>query len=320
MQEEIYEKLRNDPRIYLSSFCKIKDKKGSLVPFVVNELQNDLYKQIDENKRIMICKARQMGCSVGMAGYLYHKTITGQGINTVIISYKKEEASALLEIIKLLWESTPEKFRPEVKYNTRYEMSFPRLHSKITVLPSKVTSGRGRTINNLLITELAFWDSAEKVFAGLSQCVPNDGRIIIETTPNGIGNLYYRMWVDPDNGFKKLKYSWDWTYTAEEMEQRRKELGERMWQQEYGLEFLTSGRSVFDAEIVNGHRKNVLNSGYLVVDKMKIYKPPVPGHKYVLSCDPSGGITGGDYTSIIVMDRNDSEEVVFSRSLSSPEN
>ena len=66
-----------DPKFYLEKFTKIQGKKhGSLIPFILNEAQKDLFNSVRINSRVIILKARQIGFSTAMVGYYYHKTIT----------------------------------------------------------------------------------------------------------------------------------------------------------------------------------------------------------------------------------------------------
>ena len=51
-------------------------------------------------------------------------------------------------------------------------------------------------------SELAFWKNAEDHFAGIGQTVPNerDTEIIVESTANGVGNLFHGLWQDAERG------------------------------------------------------------------------------------------------------------------------
>ena len=142
-----------DPKFYLESFCKIKSKDRKFIPFKLKEAQKDLFNALREYQRVIILKARQLGFSTAVCGFFYHDTIMNPGTTTVIIGYNREMTTELLEKIKLFHKTTPEEFRPEVHFNSKYEISFPKPDgedSKILVLPSNETVGRGYTINNLL--------------------------------------------------------------------------------------------------------------------------------------------------------------------------
>ena len=304
---------------------------------MLNEAQKDLYNALifEHAQRLIILKARQLGFSTAICGFFYHDTIMNPGTVSVVIGYNREMTAELLEKVKLFYKTTPAELRPTIQYDSRYEMSFPRINSKIIVLPSTETVGRGYTINNLLCTELAMWDKAEEKMSTLEASVPINGRIIVESTPNGIGNLYHEMWVS-DNDYIKKEYGWWWGYSETEIETiRRRTNNPQKFAQEYGLEFLTSGRLVFDHDAILGQRKNILKLGDKVSwkdgdnvevfgqvhikDELRIYKPPLKGHIYVMGVDNSEGVEGGDYTGVTVYDRNSGEEIAFFRGLVAPD-
>ena len=321
-----------DPKFYIESFCKIKGKTPGLAPFILNEAQKDLFNALNENSRVIILKARQIGFSTAITGYLYHKTITTPGTNTALIGYNSDLTAELLDKVKTFYRTTPESIRPQIQYNSKYEISFPAIDSKILVLPSSENVGRGYTLHNVLLTELAFWDKAEEKMLAIENAVPADGKIIIESTPNGMGNQYHRMWMG-DNGYAKQKYGWWWGYTEEEIEVIRKRINNPMrFAQEYGLEFLSSGRPVFDSMLIKKLRKNIYQVGQKVKDeegvetevKMEedgliMYYPPRAGRTYVAGADVAEGVTGGDYSVVTVFDRASGEEVAFWRGYMPPD-
>jgi len=325
-------KMLRDPKFYLENFCKIKGKKpGKLIPFILNEAQKDLFNTVRRNPRVMILKARQMGFSTGMTGYFYHDTITTPGTTTALIGYNSDLTAELLDKVKTFYKSTPEQLRPTIHYNSKYEISFPAIDSKILVLPSTENVGRGYTINNCLATELSAWDKADEKMMTLEASVPINGKLVIESTPRGQGNLYHRMWMG-DNDYTKNEYGWWWGYNEEEIEIIRRRMNNpRKFAQEYGLGFLASGRSVFDVSMLEKLRDNVLKIGDVVTNEdgtthtvygdngMVYYKKPDKERFYVCGADVSEGVDGGDYSVATFWDRKTGEEVAQYRGLLAPD-
>lgn len=262
--------------------------------------------------------------STAAVGYLYHRTISVPGTNTALIGYNSDLTAELLDKVKTFWRTTPESIRPRIQYNSKYEISFPAIDSKILVLPSSENVGRGYTLHNVLATELAFWDKAPEKMLAIENAVPQDGKIIIESTPNGMGNQYHRMWA-ADNDYCKKKYGWWWGYNEEQIEIIRRRINNPMkFAQEYGLEFMASGRPVFSSALIKRMRANILHldqkfkdaDGIEQVvskddDEMIIYLPPKPDHNYILGADVAEGVTGGDYSVFTIFDRNTGDEVAF---------
>lgn len=270
--------------------------------------------------------------STAVAGYLYHMAITTPGINVALIGYNSDMTSELLDKVKTFYRTTPESIRPKIQYNSKFEISFPVLDSKILVLPSSENVGRGYTLFAVLLTELAFWDKASEKMLAIEQSVPAGGKIIIESTPSGMGTEYHRMWMG-DNGYTKKKYGWWWGYSEPEIDIIKRRINNPIkFSQEYGLEFMSSGRPVFSTSLIKRLRGGVFKIGQKVKDEdgvettveknedeVVMYFPPKPGHNYVLGSDVAEGVTGGDYSVFTIFDRTTGEEVAFWRGFMYPD-
>ncbi len=321
-----------DPRFYLENFCKIKGKEGKgLEPFILKPAQLDIFNVIQRHNRIIIMKARQIGFSTAVTGFLYHKTITTPGVTSAIVGYNNDLTAELLDKIKTFYRTSPESIRPTIHYNSKFEISFPKWDSKMIVLPSTENVGRGYTINYALLTEVPFWDKAEEKLVTLEASVPVNGKIIIESSPGAVGDYFHRMWVS-ENDYVKKEYGWWWNYTEEEIETIRRRMNNpRQFNNNYALEFLISGRSVFTQETISKQRRTCLKVGDIVKledgsdfmvreeEGFRMYKPPEPGHFYVVGADCSEGVTGGDYAVGVVLDRATGEEVGMWRGHISPD-
>lgn len=321
-----------DPKFYLENFCKIKGKTPGLIPFILTESQKDLFNTLTNNSRVIAIKARQIGFSTAISGYLYHKTITTPGTTTALVAHKSEVASEFLDKIKTFWRTTPEALRPKIHFNSKYEMSFPGLDSKIVVMSGE-NVGRGYTIHNVLASELAQWEKPEEMMLALENAVPAGGKIIVESTPFGVGNLFHRMWSAKGTGYVKKEYGWWWHYTKEEIDEIRKRINDPLkFAQEYELEFLASGRQVFNPQLIRLAKSQVLEVGSAVTLKgnvthivkedeggLRMYCPPQEGALYVAGVDIAEGVIGGDYSVLTIFDRHTGEEVAFFRGHIAPD-
>ncbi len=71
--------------------------------------------------------------------------------------------------------------------------------------------GRGLTIHNLLCSEVAHWPHPQEALAALLEAVPADGRVIVESTPNGFGNYFHILWTEAkkgQSGFHPFLFRW----------------------------------------------------------------------------------------------------------------
>lgn len=316
--------LLRDPKAYLENFCRIKGKKpGELIPFILKEHQKDLFNTIKNYSRIIILKARQLGTSTAVVGWIYHNTIFNPGTTSAIIGYNTQLTAELLDKVKTFVRSTPLELRPTIHFDSKWEMSFPRIDSKILVLPSTENVGRGYCLHNVLATELSSWENQEEKMVTLEAAVPINGKLIVESTPRGIANHYAKLWMNKHNDYVKKEYGWWLGYTREEFETLKRRINNPMkFAQEMELAFLSSGLSVFDNKKVEAYRKNILKVGDIVKDEKenykvvedngwRIYKKSNPEHFYVCGVDPADGVEGGDYSAAIILDRTTGEEVAF---------
>jgi len=296
-----------NPSYYLESLLWIRSKSKRLIPFAPNAPQLDFLKR--RGRRNIVLKARQIGFSTLNLALFYHDTITTEGTNTVLVAHKKEQAVEFLNIIKMFYAATPRQARPAVKYDNRNEMTFPHLHSSIRVLAPTRDAGRGLTIHNLHASELAFWPHPDETWASLFEAVPDDGSITVESTPNGIGNLFHRLYLDAvagRNGFTPVAYRWDGVYGPDWADARRAEIGPRRWAQEYDCDFVQSGSPVFDRSILEVTPAEPVVSNELGAD-VQVFQEPAEG-VYVIGADVAEGLAGGDYSAAVVLDRTSARQ------------
>lgn len=339
-----------DPKFYLENFVKVKNKKGEMVPFILNEAQKDFLNAIRKNNRVIALKCRQIGFSTITSGYIYHQTITRPGATSALISYNADSAAEFLEKVKQFQRTTPEALRPPISEDSKYAMRFPYSKSKdnendmedsrIVVLSGDAKNvGSGYTFQYVLISELAKWENAEAKLTSLNPAIAQDSKLIIESTPLGMANYFADLWFNDNNGYEKREYPWNWIYTEEEADYHFRVTcngDELKFAQEYSCSFLTSGRGAFDQRAILAHRSNILKPGdkrdiitiknireqftvYKTSDDLVVYAEPVPGRTYVLGCDNSEGVPGGDNSCVIIFDRETGEEVAFYYGLMDPD-
>lgn len=320
--------LLRDHKFYLENFCQLKKKIGGVEPFKLNEVQKDIFNALNSSNRVIILKARQLGASTGVVGYFYVEAITNPGINVAIIAYNADLTAELLDKIKTFHRTTPAEIRPQIEYSSKYEMTFPKLESKIMVLPSSENVGSGYTLHRVLLSELSKIDKADEKMASLLPAIPTTGKLVIESSPRGAGNLFHRMWMDKKSNYVKKKYGWWCGYSEKEIIAIKKDINnETIFAQEYEMNFSSSGRSVFSQDIIKKQRKNELNVGdkvddftvYQNDDEWIIYKEPDPNGFYVCGADISEGVEGGDNSVGVIFDKKTGEEVAFYSGLIAPD-
>lgn len=232
---------------YIEEYVKIRDKNSNIIPLKFNEPQQKYYNVIKKLKlegkpvRIIILKARQMGFSTATEGIFFKETVTKQNVNTAIVAHKEDSTTNLFNMSKLMYNELPDAIKPEKKASNAKELVFNNregtgLNSKIKCMTAGGEGvGRSDTINNLHLSELAFWQGDKKqTLTGLLQAVPHTPgtMIIIESTANGY-EYYKELWdnaVEGKSDFIPIFIGWNelqeyqMPYTGFELTKEEKEL------------------------------------------------------------------------------------------------
>ena len=280
--ERILEKHSN-PRPWMEANLFIRDKRRQVIPFHFNWPQDHYWGY--RTSFDVILKPRQLGFTTLVCGLFFADTILRHNTASVMVAHDLESTKRIFRIVQLFWERLPDAVKREAgppSRSNRREFFWPKLNSHFYVgTAGSPSSGRGMTINNLHCSEFAFWPRPEEALIALMEAVPKEGgRIIVESTANGVGNFFHDFWIaagEGRNGFEQQLYVWfeDPTYrlsgdpvgqlTAEEQRLRQKyglDDAQIRWRratmqrlrggfaQEYPEDdvtcFLTSGRMVFD--------------------------------------------------------------------------
>ena len=228
-QKAIRQRLKDDYPHYARKCLKIRPREGTIVPLDFNEVQVRLHQRIEEHRaatgkvRVIILKARQPGISTYVAGRFFHSVTHRRGVRAFILTHKDDATSNLFGMAKRFYEHLPEPVRPEIRASNARELDFGLLDSGYRVGTAKAEGvGRSQTIQYLHGSEVAFWSRADEHAAGVLQAVPDvpGTEVILESTANGYGGLFYDMCVAAEAGrgaFELIFVPWFWhdVYAAE---------------------------------------------------------------------------------------------------------
>lgn len=239
---------------FIEENLRIVNKQGQEVDFILNPIQN---KYLQEGtKQDLILKARQQGFSSIILATFAADFLLKQNSRSVVVADISDNAQELLDRVKFFIKSYEyrNKIKVPLKYNSKYELFNSVLNTRYTIGTStNVDFGRSKTITNLHLSEFAYYQDPEKLFAGALQAVVPNGKVIIETTANGF-NFFKTLWVECELGerpFKPLFYAASDFYSPEFLNKKQMEL-KRLYKQEYPETpeeaFLASGDCYFDTD------------------------------------------------------------------------
>jgi hypothetical protein len=325
--------------VLIGCLLKVRSKDRGLMRLVPNRAQLEYANRC--TKRNIVLKARQLGITTYIAARYYLGTIMNAGTLTVQVAHSQESAEEIFRIVHRFQENLPEVLRKGVLYTSHANVRrivFSRLDSEYRIETADENAGRGLTIHNLHCSEVARWSRAGvEGLASLRAAVPKDGMIVLESTPNGAGGLFYEEWQRAEEtGYTKHFFPWWYAeeyqvedemdlgllteeekqlvakhgLTAAQIAFRRKKKAELrgLMSQEYAEDpvacFRASGESVFEMEAIEealqgcGEPLATRENGRLAV-----WFPAQAAKRYVVGVDPAGGGCEGDYSCAEVIER-----------------
>ena len=176
----------------------IPDKDGKDVEFKLNVTQRKLDTLL--TGRDIVPKARQEGVSAFVLAYFLAECLSKRNVRAVVISHDLESTKRLLARVHYYIDHMRGP-KPVVKESSKGTISFPLMDSVFYIgTAGSREFGRGDTITHLHCSEYAFWPDPVRIMTGLLEAVPASGKIIIESTGNGL-NDYYKRCMRAIKGF-----------------------------------------------------------------------------------------------------------------------
>ena len=202
--DQMLARILDDDELYCRVNLKIRAKSGDIIPFVWNDAQRLLHAKLEEQLadkgliRAIVLKGRQQGASTYIGARFFKKVTTQYGKRCMILTHLDAATQNLFGMVKTYYDLSDSALKPQQKANSGTELSFSKLRSgyKVATAGSK-HAGRSDTVQYLHGSESAFWPNAAQIMAGLGQTVPMEpgSEVILESTANGLGNLFHQMWT-----------------------------------------------------------------------------------------------------------------------------
>ena len=330
---------RNERDYFIENLLRIRTKYSNQTLFTLNRAQRE-YSFRCSNQNVVL-KARQVGITTYIAARFFVQTITHRGTMSMQVTQDRQSAEDIFRIVRRFWENLPDDARKgSLRTSNRNvrQLVFPELDSEYCLASAEENAGRGRTIQNLHCSEVARWGrKGDEALVSLRAAVVPGGEIVLESTPNGAGGLFYEEWQRAeDTGYTRHFFPWWYEagYTIEPganlapLTEEETELaalhgltmGQIAWRrkqwaslrgravQEFAEDpvacFRASGECVFDLPSVEqamagaGEPLEVRDN-----QKLRIWLPAQAGREYVIGADPAGGGVEGDYSCAEVIDR-----------------
>jgi hypothetical protein len=162
--------------------------------------------------------------------------------------------------------------------------------------------------NGIVSHNCAFIDNAEEVWTSAQQTMATGGRAILLSTPNGVGNFFHKTWVDAEarkNKFHCINLEWNRHPERDQKwrDRQTQELGPKKAAQECDCQFLSSGNTVVEMNLIEKYKKLAIDPveirgndrSYWIWDRTDYSK------NYLVSADVARG-DGNDFSAFQVIE------------------
>jgi len=308
-------KCGKNPAYFLDNYAKITHQEKGVIPFRTFKFQKNLLNDFHDHRFNVILKARQLGISTIVSGYVAWMMLFHKEKNILCMATKQNTAIEIVDKVRDMIESVPDflKLAAVVTNNrTKFELSNG---SKIHGVPTSKDAGRGQALSLLIIDEAAFVDDMDDLWTGLLPTISTGGRCIALSTPNGVGNWFHKTYVDSESGANNFKCTrLPWTvhpeYTQEWFDNMTKNMNKREIAQEYECNFNASGETVIHGDDILRLKSLISEPKYKTwVDRnYYVWKPYEAGGSYLLTADVARG-DGKDFSVFHVIDVKNMEQV-----------
>ena len=219
----VLRKLKFDFPYFSKEALRIRTKTGDIAPFKLNKAQLHLHERLEDMKkrkgkiRAIIIKGRQMGISTYVEGRFYHRLWgTKKTLKAFILTHSDKATDTLFELAKNFHQHHAVVGQPPLKTGNAKELKFGHNDCSYSVgTAGSKEVGRGSTFQLFHASEVAFWQNADNHIAASGQAVGDvDGtEIILESTAEGVGNLFYRYTMSALRGeseYEAIFLPWFW--------------------------------------------------------------------------------------------------------------
>jgi len=301
-----YKKCMDDPVYFSEKYIKVISLDKGLVPFKLYPYQKQMFEHFNEHRYNIVLACRQSGKSISACAYLLWYALFHSEKTVAILANKGATAREMLSRITLMLENIPFFLQPGSKALNKGSLEFSN-NSRVIAAATSGSSIRGMSVNLLYLDEFAFVERAAEFYTSTYPVVSagTDTKIIVTSTANGIGNMFYKLWegaIQNVNEFKSFRVDW-WNVPGRDEEWKKQTISntsQLQFDQEFGNTFFGTGDTLINAETLMSMRaQNPIRN--LEGGDLLIYKEPMKGHEYVMAVDVSKG-RGQDYSTFNLID------------------
>lgn len=318
-----YIKCSSDAVYFIENYVKVISLDKGLTHFKLYGYQQKMVKHLNDNRFSIVLACRQSGKSVTSIAWLLWFILFHGEKQVGILANKGATAREMLSRLTLMLENIPFFLQPGCKELNKGSIVFSN-NSKIIAAATSSSSIRGLSLNVIMLDEFAFVNDAATFYTSTYPVISSgsETKVIITSTPNGIGNIFYRLWegaVQGTNNFKPFTIKW-WDVPGRDEKWKAETIAntsELQFAQEFEVSFIGSANTLISSDVLLALQKV---DPVRLFQQVRIYKEPEELHPYVMLVDVSKG-RGQDYSTFTIIDTSVTpfkQVAVFKDNLISP--
>ena len=186
---------------------------SGIIPFEIEQYQDDLLKSFQNDKYVIVNKSRQLGVSTVLVFYALWFSIFSTGKRCLVVAHRRESAEEFITKLKTAYEFLPDWLKPSCTLYSKSTVEFDT-KSVVKAITSNPHAARSFSATVFLVDEAAFIDDADEVIKGIMPTVSSgDGKLIAISSPNGNSdaNWFYKTFTFAKaglNGWRWFELPW----------------------------------------------------------------------------------------------------------------
>ncbi len=312
-----------DPKYFIKRYVYIQHPQRGRILFSMWDFQDKVIDDFLSHKYNIILKSRQLGISTLVSAYALWLMLFHNDKKVLVIATKQKVATKIIDKVKLGYNGCPSWLKPIRTTDNNLSQAFSN-GSKIEAEASSKEAGRSDACSLLLLDEAAFIEHIDTIWTAALFTLSTGGDCVVLSTPNGVGNWFYKQWTGAEEGvkpeidetvdssikpieFHPIKLHWTVHPERDEVWRKQQDLilkDARKAKQECDCDFIASGDTVIPGELIKWFRdtykqdpveKRLIDQNYWLWDY------PQAGKQYGVFADVSRG-DGSDYSACHVFD------------------
>jgi len=246
-------KCGRDPIYFINNYVRISHPMRGLIQFNLYSFQEESIKDFRDHRFNVILKARQLGISTTISGYITWLMLFHRSKNVVVMATKLDTAGNLVRKVKLSMKSLPEWMMiSKIVIDNRNSFQLEN-DSQVKAISTSGDAGRSEALSLLVVDEAAFVENMDDLWAGLVPTLSTGGDCIIASTPNGVGNMFHKIYSEAEqelNDFNYMKLPWHVHPDRDQewFEKESRNMSKREIAQELQCSFNMSGETLLTGE------------------------------------------------------------------------